>query len=196
MRRALGQGDDLPKLTPAGLRTLTALVVAGREVLLRRGYHGTRVDDIVSEAGVSHGAFYRYFRNKEDLARLITVRSMRNMAVALAEIPSVDAEGPNGTSALRRWLRRYNAVHASEMAMIQVWADAGLDGAVVGSDSAAAFDWGRRRMVGVLAHRDWGDAETDGMILMALVAAFGTSTRSSAAVDAAVHIIERGVLGR
>ena len=30
----------------------------------------------------------------------------------------------------------------------------------------------------------------------ALVAAFGTSTRSSAAVDAAVHIIERGLLGR
>ena len=40
-----------------------------------RGYHNTRVDDLVTAAGVSHGAFYRYFPNKDELARILTARA-------------------------------------------------------------------------------------------------------------------------
>ena len=46
-----------------------ALMLTSRAVFLDRGYHRTRVDDLVTAAGVSHGAFYRYFKNKDELAR-------------------------------------------------------------------------------------------------------------------------------
>mgnify|MGYP002477334049 CR=1 FL=1 len=41
------------------------LVRAAIEVFGTRGYHSTRVSDLVSHAGVAHGTFYLYFDNKE-----------------------------------------------------------------------------------------------------------------------------------
>lgn len=37
------------------------------KVFSERGYHGTTVRDVLSEAGVSTGSFYFYFSNKEEL---------------------------------------------------------------------------------------------------------------------------------
>ena len=44
---------------------------AGMRVFAERGYHAARVDDIVRTARTSHGTFYLYFANKEDLLREI-----------------------------------------------------------------------------------------------------------------------------
>ncbi len=43
------------------------LLDAGMRVFAERGYHAARVDDIVRAARTSHGTFYLYFANKEDL---------------------------------------------------------------------------------------------------------------------------------
>lgn len=48
-------------------RTRSRLVRAAGSVFAERGYHGATLDDIVAEAGVSRGALYHYFRNKQDL---------------------------------------------------------------------------------------------------------------------------------
>ena len=48
---------------PAATKLLDAAVAAIRH----RGYAGTSVDDICKAAGVSKGAFFHYFRSKEDL---------------------------------------------------------------------------------------------------------------------------------
>jgi len=42
------------------------LLEAGTEVMLRKGYHGTGVQEIVDAAGVPKGSFYNYFGSKED----------------------------------------------------------------------------------------------------------------------------------
>ena len=44
---------------------------AGLRVFAERGYHQSRVDDIVRAARTSHGTFYLYFANKEDLLRQV-----------------------------------------------------------------------------------------------------------------------------
>ena len=49
------------------------LLDAGLRVFARRGYHAARVDDIVRAARTSHGTFYLYFTNKEDLLRALAV---------------------------------------------------------------------------------------------------------------------------
>jgi AcrR family transcriptional regulator len=173
-----------------------ALLRAAREVLVSRGYHGTRVDDIVEAAGVSHGAFYRYFKNKDELAYLLGAQAMRTVSTTLLEIPDLSDDGASGKLALRRWLRVYSQAQANETSMLRVLVDAALQDPALVADSASALDWGRRRMVHVLNPRNFGDAETDAVVLLSLVDSFGVHERSKREIDAAAHIIERGFLGR
>jgi TetR/AcrR family transcriptional repressor of nem operon len=44
------------------------ILTKGSEVMLRRGYHGTGVQEIVQAAGIPKGSFYHYFASKEDFA--------------------------------------------------------------------------------------------------------------------------------
>ncbi len=198
MLEVLQRDDEPSELTAAGRRTLDALLTAGSDVLVRRGFHRTRVDDVAAAAGVSHGAFYRYFDNKEQLAHILAVQAIRRVSIALAEIP--DAPTSDGVAgkdaALRVWLRRYNAVHATQTAVIRVWADASIDDPTLKADSAAAYDWGRRQLVRYLGPRDFGDVDTEALVMVALLGAFGARERSSTTVDSAAYIIERGLFGR
>lgn len=43
----------------------TALLEAGTAAMLRKGYHGTGIQEIVDAAGVPKGSFYNYFKSKE-----------------------------------------------------------------------------------------------------------------------------------
>ena len=176
--------------------TRRALLDAGRQVLVARGYHGTRIDDIAEAAGVAHGAFYRYFKNKEQLAQVLAAEAMRTVSTTLVEIPAADADDPNRRAALRRWLKAYNRAQSNETAMIRVWVDAALQDEGLRTDSAAMLDWGRRRMSRFLAARGFGDPDIDAVVLVALVDAFGVRERSNATIDAVATIIERGFLGR
>ena len=196
MRGALQHEEVPPALNAAGRRALQALLEAGRDTFVARGYHRTRVDDIVAAAGVSHGAFYHYFESKDQFAQVIAARAIRRVAAAFADIP--DSSGPEGArrAALRRWLRRYNAAHATEAAMFRVWLDATLQNSALSTDSAAALDWGRRRMARFLAPREFGDVDTEAVVMVALLAAFGARGRSTPTIDAATHIVERGLLGQ
>jgi AcrR family transcriptional regulator len=191
------QGDAAPDVAAGRKRTLSALMQTGRDVFLQRGYYGTRVDDLVAAAGVSHGAFYRYFKNKDELARILVLQAMRSVGTVFGSIPSASVlDGANGRATLRRWLRQYNETHVNEAAMIRVWLDAALQDAKLRADSAPEFDWGRRRMAHFLASRGFGDTDTEAIFMVALLSTFGTRERSSIDIDAAAHIIECGLLGR
>jgi AcrR family transcriptional regulator len=196
MRDALqgdGRADDL---TPAGRRTLRALEDAGRELFVARGYHDTRINDVVAAAGLSHGAFYRYFESKEAFAQVLAVQAVRTVSTALVDIPAGTPDGVTGTAALRRWLRRYNATQAGEAAIIRLWAEAAASDATYRSDSTAAFDWGRRRVAQFLRPRGFGDVDSEAVMAVALLSTFGSRERPAPTIDAAAHIFERGFLGR
>jgi AcrR family transcriptional regulator len=180
----------------AGNRALEALLAKGRDVFVARGYHNTRVDDLVAAAGVSHGAFYRYFRNKDQLARVLAARAVEAVGAAVIDMPEfATLEGSAGTGVLRRWLYRYHAAHANEAGMLRVWVDAALQDPTLRADSAPLLDWGRRRMSRYLAPRGFGDVDIDAVVMVALLGVFGARQRPAAEVDAAVQIIERGLLG-
>lgn len=44
------------------------ILARGAQVMSRRGYHGTGVQEIVQAAGVPKGSFYHYFASKEDFS--------------------------------------------------------------------------------------------------------------------------------
>ena len=174
--------------TQPGRRALASLLEVGQDVIVGRGYHGTRVDDVVAAAGVSHGAFYRYFENKDELVQVIAVRSLRAVSGALAEVPS-----PGDRTALRRWLRHYNAVHAAEGAMIRVWVEA-VDDPMrrrprrdVRLGAAAAGPRPARSRVRRRRHR-WRRAPRRARGLR-------LARAQPVEVDAALHVVEHGFLG-
>jgi AcrR family transcriptional regulator len=192
MRELLSNGH-----AASGGRALDALLIAGHDVFVERGYHNTRVDDLIVAAGISRGAFYKYFKNKDELARVLTARAVQAVGTTITEIP--DGFGSDATaarSALRRWLARYHAAHVDEAGMLRVWTDAALQHPGLREESAPFFDWGRRRMARYLQPRDFGDTETDAIVMVALLGVFGARPRPAAEIDAAVQIIERGLLGR
>src|SRR6266478_5363429 len=70
-RRRLSTRGGAPaqerELRAQGKKTMRKLLDAAMVVFEKRGYHAARVDDIVKVARTSHGTFYLYFANKEDL---------------------------------------------------------------------------------------------------------------------------------
>jgi len=188
--------DPSPPPGSAAHGTLTALIEAGRDAFARRGYHATRVDDIVAGAGLSHGAFYRYFDNKAACARVLAAGAMTRLGANLTDLPRPGGDGSHETAALRRWLRRYNAAQASEVTMLRTWIDATIQDPSLGVDSAPVVDWGRRRFAHYLEPRDFGDVEMDALLMVALIDAYGATPRPAAMTDAAAVIIQQGMFGR
>jgi AcrR family transcriptional regulator len=189
--------DAVPKqASPSTIGTLDLLLATAHDVLVARGYHGTRVDDITDAAGLSHGAFYQYFENKDHLIRVLAARTLDDLAAAFDAIPTVaDTPGPRSSAVLRDWLHSYSAAYASRAAMIRVWVDATVDDPSLRHESAAALDWARRRLVRFLRPRGFGDIDTDALIMAALLEALGPERDDHAAIEAAALVIERGLLG-
>ena len=191
-----GSIDDGTGLTTGGRRTRAALIEAAQRVLGERGYHATRVDDITEAAGVSHGAFYRYFDNKDHVVRLLALRAMHRMSSAFDEIPDVAGHpGPASSAQLTEWLDRYVSTSAAEAAIVRVWVDATVDDPTLGLESAAALDWGRARLVRFLQPRAFGDIESEALLMVVLLDVTGRRRHFPDAVSASRLIIERGLLG-
>jgi AcrR family transcriptional regulator len=70
----------------ADLKRDQILAAAGK-VIAERGYHATNIADIARELGAGHGTFYRYFRNKHDIAVQVIDRAVTRIAEALADEP-------------------------------------------------------------------------------------------------------------
>jgi AcrR family transcriptional regulator len=71
-----GRADVIP-VTARGIETRRKLISASQVVFARDGYEKARVADIVAEAGVSHGNFYRHFTDK-DAALLAVLEKLNN----------------------------------------------------------------------------------------------------------------------
>jgi AcrR family transcriptional regulator len=67
------QASPLPP-TRKGQATREKLLAAAEKVFGLNGYEKTRVADIVAEAGISHGLFYRHFTDKDAILNAILDR--------------------------------------------------------------------------------------------------------------------------
>src|SRR6058998_2212678 len=97
-----GAPAQLRALRAQGRRTMRKLLAAGMKVFDERGYHAARVDDIVKVAKTSHGTFYLYFANKEDLFRTLTADVAEEMTGLLESLAPITADD-DGYRELRQW---------------------------------------------------------------------------------------------
>jgi AcrR family transcriptional regulator len=121
-------GRDATSGTPAkqrelraqGRETMQRLLDAGLRVFAERGYHASRVDDIVRAAKTSHGTFYLYFTNKEDLLRALAVECAHEMTDLADTIGPI---GPDavGRAELRGFLARFLDTYRRFGPVIRAW---------------------------------------------------------------------------
>ena len=191
VRSGMERGDE-PQTGDRATRA--AVLDAARTCFLTHGFHGTRIDTIAQEAGVSHGTLYTYFDSKDHVAQVLAMAAMRGASDALQRMPS-PAENPSGRAALRRWLSEYNRAQSGEAAMIRVWSDALRESGDPVAESAPTLDWGRRQISRRLAARGFGDTELEAALFLSFLAALGSRERSGFTLDAAALFIDRGFFG-
>jgi AcrR family transcriptional regulator len=108
------------ELRAQGRKTMRRLSDAGMRVFAERGYHQSRVDDIVRAARTSHGTFYLYFAKKEDLLRALAVDCAAAMEALAAEVGPID-QGEPGREQLRDFLGRFVTTYRRYGVVIRAW---------------------------------------------------------------------------
>lgn len=110
------------------------LLDAGASVFATRGYHSARVDDIVKAAKTSHGTFYLYFANKEDLFQALVTDVASELAVLTTALDELGELGPDDTSKaeLRAWLAKFTDMYEHYGPVIRTWTEAELDSSEAG----------------------------------------------------------------
>lgn len=117
-------------LRTQGKRTQARLLEAGLRVLGERGYQATRVDDVVRAAETSHGTFYLYFENKDDLFRALAHAAADEMAALADELGDIGPDAA-GLAELRTFLGRFAETYERHGAVIRAWAENQVDDPVL-----------------------------------------------------------------
>jgi AcrR family transcriptional regulator len=115
------------ELRAQGRATMRRLLDAGREAFDQRGFHAVRVDDVVKAARTSHGTFYLYFANKEDLFKALARDALQDMAELEGQFPRVTPDDA-GRAALGQWVRRFFDVYATHATVIRILSQADVIG--------------------------------------------------------------------
>ena len=183
-------------LRPRGRATRQKLLDAGRSVLPVRGYHDTRVDDIVEVAGVSHGSFYRYFSNKDDLFHVLAEDAATAMVDLVNSFPDGAEPGP-----LREWLDDWFTTYRQNGGVISAWQEIDYDDPALQAFSLevamVAFD----RLQRIVHQRGFGDSTVDALVLLSVIERIPYSVLSvrhihaGEAVDASTFFVRRGLFG-
>ena len=174
------------------------LLDAGMRVFADRGFHAARVDDIVRAARTSHGTFYLYFTNKEDLLRALATECGLEISALAGTLGPVGADA-EGYVELRSFLGRFFATYRRYGPVIRAWMEGHVEDREVGALGVRSFT----EIATALDHRirETGVRSSPATIsgLMALLdrfAYFLVSRRlefdNDALLDTVTHIVHRG----
>ncbi len=116
-----------------GRLTVRKLLDAGLAEFDERGFQAVRVDDVVRRAKTSHGTFYLYFSNKDDLFRTLLLDALHDMEVVTDEFPVVTSNDA-GRAALRKWIKRFTDTYPAHATVIRILSQAAIVGEEVYGD--------------------------------------------------------------
>lgn len=207
--KSADDGADATAGTPArqrelraqGRQTMRRLLDAGLRVFAERGYHASRVDDVVRAAHTSHGTFYLYFTNKEDLLRALAVDCAQELT-ALADTIGPITPDATGRTELRAFLGRFLDTYKRYGPVIRAWmedqvGDRDVDRLGVKAFTAIGDRLGRRmREVGVAFAAD-DQAAVGALMAMLERFSYGVASRrvmvdDETLLDTLSTIVHRG----
>ncbi|WP_197675802.1 TetR/AcrR family transcriptional regulator [Micromonospora auratinigra] len=168
----------MPRVSEAHLAARRQQILdAARRCFVRDGFHNTSMQDVITEAGLSVGAVYRYFPSKNDLITSIAQSVVGGADQVFADIAAAEPPLPL-VEALDRALTFVDGQSGPDGLLplaIQVWSEAQRDPALA-EFVAATYSRLRQHFV-LLARRarDAGelsadaDPEATGAALFALI---------------------------
>jgi AcrR family transcriptional regulator len=113
------------------------LLDAAMIVFARRGYYAARVDDIVKVARTSHGTFYLYFSNKEDLLRALVAEAGEVVATLDTSLGPIGPDDP-GWCELRRWMEQFSVAWQRYAPVLRAWTDLAMSDPELSAQGHAA----------------------------------------------------------
>ena len=121
---AVGAPASKRVLRSQGRRTMRKLLDAAMVAFDTRGYHATRVNDVVEIAKTSHGTFYLYFSNKEDLLRALVAEAAGEAQALYDALSTLPAQGdaPQWED-VHGWIRAYSELWTRYAPLFRVWTD-------------------------------------------------------------------------
>ena len=121
---AVGAPASKRVLRSQGRRTMRKLLDAAMVAFDQRGYHATRVNDVVEIAKTSHGTFYLYFSNKEDLLRALVTEAAGETQTLYDALSTLPAQGgaPQWED-VHGWIRAYSELWTRYAPLFRAWTD-------------------------------------------------------------------------
>jgi AcrR family transcriptional regulator len=110
-----------PSVGKRGAMTRQHIIESALRLLAERGFHGTLVDDIATEAGVSRATLYQYFESKDQLFIELVDESGAEL---LGVVRQIGPLGPTeeGLANLAWWLRAWASVYDKYATIFIEWA--------------------------------------------------------------------------
>jgi AcrR family transcriptional regulator len=192
------------KLRSQGKKTLRKLLDAAIIVFEKRGYHAARVDDIVKVAKTSHGTFYLYFANKEDLFRALLADVAEEMTELSKTLPTI---GPtkSGYDELRAWLAQFFDLYGRFHPVIRAWTETEVADPEVGELGVRVLGGFANALTARIGEADQaavGNAEIAALAMVAMIERFSYYALARAVdldreeiLDTLTSILHVGVFG-
>lgn len=175
-----------------GLETRQRFLDSARIAYGMLGFDAVRVDDIAKEAGMSHGTFYRYFRDKDAIFDELADAATSGSVDLVRLLPVTEDRAVS-------WAAAYYAHYERHGGVIGCMRDARAadsPGAIRARQALASA------LVDTLGGRDFGDTEADLVACFSLLenvpaAAYGYSWLSvDDAIQATAVLLSRGLFGQ
>lgn len=111
--------------------TRDRLTAAAHDVFVEKGYHRTKVVDIIERAGCGHGTFYDYFKSKDDVLMAILSELIQEL-MRLGESSRILMEriAFDDYDAIRILLRGISDIFSRHSDLNNVYIEAALESAV------------------------------------------------------------------
>lgn len=120
-RDSIERPQPFAGLSPQASATVRHLLDAAGRVFAATGYKATNIDQIVSEAGLARGTFYRYFSDKLALLVALSYEAAGAMCPLFDEL--ADLMEPHDPGALRKLLWRFHDIQRRYGGVLRTWTE-------------------------------------------------------------------------
>ncbi len=93
-------------IAPTATDKRRLILDAAVRVFARRGYHGSRVGDIATEAGVAHGLLYHYFASKDEVLETVFRENFGELLERFRAVEASDESAPEKLEGIAKILLR------------------------------------------------------------------------------------------
>ncbi len=189
--------ERLSGLRRQGRETVRRLLQAAGSVFASSGFQAATVEQIVFDAGVARGTFYKYFTGKLDVL-MVLATDATHVHLAVHDLGDL-----RGSAALAEWLDRLLMFGATHRAVLRAWTERVPDNDHMRAMAELTGVASRNRLAGFLAEAEAPVGTTSAMMmLMALVEFFPQrAMRAHPSLDAeqvrrnVLAFVETGLLG-